>query len=355
MLGISIYLGQQKESEQYEYLLKMKKAGFSSVFTSLHIPEDNQDLYKGQLKVLGKQAKLLGLELMIDISPKSFKALDLSYETIYRIREWGITGLRVDYGISEDVIVSLSKKIKIALNASTLNEDFIKNLITLGLKVEHVEAWHNYYPRKETGLAVDTFLLKNKLLQQYGITVMAFIPGDGDLRGPIFETLPTLEKHRHTSPFKAFLDMKNYYVDKILIGDKSLLAESLNQFEEYNNGSIPLRCEIYEKDDLIRQKILQQHRNRLDPARDVIRSETSRLYANNGDIIEPNNTVGRSIGSITLDNKKYGRYSGELQIALCNLEKDERVNVVGKVVDSDIELLSYISAGQRFHFTTIKD
>ncbi len=48
---------------------------------------------------------------------------------------------------------------------------------------------------------------------------MAFIPGDGEKRGPLCEGLPTLEKHRNMRPLEAYLELvQDCDVDKVLIG-----------------------------------------------------------------------------------------------------------------------------------------
>src|SRR5690625_6080784 len=85
---------------------------------------------------------------------------------------------------------------KVALNASTLTRDGLKRLKQEGLRIASVEAWHNFYPRPETGLDQEEFKKVNKWLHQEGITVMAFTPGDGKLRGPLYEGLPRSEERR---------------------------------------------------------------------------------------------------------------------------------------------------------------
>ena len=54
----------------------------------------------------------------------------------------------------------------------------------------------------------------------------------------------------------------------------------------------------------------QVHTNRLDPARDVIRSVESR--EEHKVILQPMHT--RKKGSITIDNELYGRYAGECKL-----------------------------------------
>jgi uncharacterized protein len=92
------------------------------------------------------------------------------------------------------------------------------------------------------------------------------------------------------------------------------------------------------------------HTNRRDAARDVIRSAESRLsLAWPDDALRPANTIPRKKGSVTIDNSQYGRYAGELQITLADLPANEKVNVVGRIIEGDLPLLAYVGGGQRFH------
>src|SRR5690625_6852476 len=86
---------------------------------------------------------------------------------------------------------------------------------------------------------MDHFIKRNKMLSDEGLTVMAFIPGDESLRGPLFQKLPTLEKHRHCSPFVAYMEMKHAaFVEKIFIGDRGVKDATLAQFKDDLNGII---------------------------------------------------------------------------------------------------------------------
>lgn len=60
--------------------------------------------------------------------------------------------------------------------------------------------------------------------------------------------------------------------------------------------------------------------------------------------VAPDNTAERKIGTITMDNEKYGRYQGEVQIVKRPLEYDERVNVIGKVTEDSKELIKVYSS-----------
>ncbi|MCU5513643.1 MULTISPECIES: DUF871 domain-containing protein [Bacillus] len=347
MIGVSIYLSKERVKKQEEWLKVAKENGFSSIFTSLHIPEDDPGTYKELIQILGKQALENDMELMVDVSPKSLHHLGMTYENVEELLDWGITGLRMDYGITPKEIARVSHKMKVALNASTITESFWKELITEKIRVENVEAWHNFYPRPETGLAKSFLQKQNQYLHECGIKTMAFISGDGERRGPLYEGLPTLEKQRNMRPLEAYLELVQHCgVDKVLIGDISGSVESVQEIASASRGIIPLRYKSFICDKEALKVVERVHTNRLDPARDVIRSVESR--EGNRVILKPMHTIARKKGSITIDNELYGRYAGEMQVATHDLPKDEKVNVVGMVVEEDLSLLPYVGAGKMF-------
>ncbi|EEK80458.1 DUF871 domain-containing protein [Bacillus cereus] len=347
MLGVSIYLSEERVKKQEEWLKVAKENGFSSVFTSLHIPEDDPGTYKELIHILGKQALDNEMELMVDVSPRSLQHLGMTYENVEELVNWGITGLRMDYGIAPKEIACVSQKMKVALNASTITYSFWKELLAENIRVENVEAWHNFYPRPETGLAKSFLQKQNQYLHECGIKTMAFIPGDGEKRGPLYEGLPTLEKHRNMRPLEAYLELvQDCGVDKVLIGDISGSLESVQEIASASRGVIPLRYKSFINDKEALKVVEQVHTNRLDPARDVIRSVESR--EGNKVVLQPMHTIARKKGSITIDNELYGRYAGEMQVAVQDLPVDEKVNVVGMVIEEDVSLLPYVSAGKMF-------
>lgn len=147
MLGVSIFLADRSFEENYKYMKQMKSAGFNEIFTTLHMPEDDIEVLKERLLQIGHAAKELEMDVMADVSGKVFKQFSVS-----EFLQIGITGMRVDYGFSPKEIANLSHEMKIALNASTLTSDFLSKLKQYGMCIENIEAWHNYYPRPQTGL-----------------------------------------------------------------------------------------------------------------------------------------------------------------------------------------------------------
>ncbi|PAD37932.1 MupG family TIM beta-alpha barrel fold protein [Terribacillus sp. 7520-G] len=350
MLGVSVYLRDRIKEEE---IRRFHEAGFCSIFTSLHIPEEDAAAYRTNLQLLGSIAAGLKMELIADISTASMEKLGLDWNEAETVLDWGVTGLRIDYGIEDAVIIRLSQKMKVALNASTLTEDHLGKLLSGGLHTANTEVWHNFYPRPETGLAHSDFLAKNMLFQSYGLKVQAFIPGDRNLRGPLYQGLPTLERHRAYGTFAAFTELKAYHVDKILIGDPDVTDETLEQLKEAGT-IITLRAKAFGDRTEAHELLEKGTHNRPDLARDVIRSEESRMSGMFEEAsIPPFNCIDRNKGAITIDNDLYMRYKGEIQITRRTLPQDDKVNVIGQVIPEDVPLLNYIEGGSPFRIIWI--
>lgn len=349
MFGFSVFLGSDLTDDTKEYISYMSSNGFSGIFTSMHIPEDDSSKYSERISSLGSLAREENLNLMVDISTKALSALGLDLaKNLEEIKEIGITGLRMDYGISMETIAMVSRELKVGLNASTLSDSDIIKLKQNNAKFSNMEFWHNYYPRLETGLDKSDFIEKNIWLKELGGKIVAFVPGDKKLRGPLFNGLPSLESHRFRHPLSASIELLNdCLVDEVYIGDERVHENTIEQFKLYKeNQIIGLRADFFTEE--YGELLEGTHTNRMDNARDVVRSQEARFKEIPH--IKQFNTVERTVGTITLDNYLYGRYSGELQIVKNNLVADAKVNVMGKIRDNDLDLIKQISSGQKYQF-----
>ena len=66
---------------------------------------------------------------------------------------------------------------------------------------------------------------------------MAFVKGD-ELRGPVYEGLPTVEEHRNMRLLTSCLDLLALSTDVILIGDVDLSDENWKEFGYFSKGII---------------------------------------------------------------------------------------------------------------------
>lgn len=347
MLGFSIYLNQPINKQQKK-IEKYHAHGFDMIFTSLHIPEEDAEVYQERLYDLGALAKEFKMDLIVDIDVNSLNSLHLSLNEADQITHFGITALRLDDGFDEETTAALSNQIPIVLNASTLTSDSLKKMADKGLNASKVTACHNFYPRPETGLSREAFQRSNQMFKKACLLIASFFPGDQELRGPIYKGLPTLEDHRQFSPFTAFLDLCHEHVDLLILGDPGMSDRALQQFSKWKEGIVLLHARPSINDDSTLRAASVVQTNRPDEARDCIRSQESRQKQ----LIKPPvlscNAGSRPIGSVTVDNQLYGRYQGEIQITKKHLPLDPKVNVIGKIIDEDLPLLPLIHGNTKF-------
>lgn len=344
MLGFSVYLNQPLTAARIAQMGMMKAAGFTGVFTSMHIPEDDPQQYLTRVRALGKACHELNLQLTADVSAAGMQRMGIDINDTAALTKLGLTALRIDDGLEMAAIARLSRQMPIALNASTISPADVQALAAANADFNHLEAWHNYYPRPETGLDADWVLAKNQWLKAQGFTTMAFVAGDTDLRGPLHAGLPTLEADRQAQPLAATLNLQRHLsVDKVYVGDSVLSPARCEQFKRYFNDHI-LQLSVHTTTAAL---VGPGWHNRPDVARDVVRLVEGRQQIHQ---LAPANTVARPVGAVTIDNDRYGRYVGELQIVKTALPANEAVNVVGQVADADLVLLPGIGSGQAVQF-----
>lgn len=185
---------------------------------------------------------------------------------------------------------------------------------------------------------------------------MAFVPGNRKLRGPLLEGLPTVEAHRARKD-EVLLNMLELFYDGgcdvVLIGDVDVEDRDWRAIGCISRNYVELRADIHPRYEFVRDII---HHDRLDSSQQVIRSQESRYF--NQEVLPEktgqkengadDNTVmitGRKAGSVSISNQKYLRYMGELEIARVDLPEEERINIIGQVVQEDQKYLPYIRNG----------
>lgn len=336
MLGFSVYLSEIDE----QYINDMLSKHFTYIFTSIQIPEEKNinSIEKLELlkKIVDKRATII-----VDLNPGKLK--DISVEVANDLFDQSVA-IRFDETTDLEELLSWYKRANIVLNASTDGINLLRKMRAHDIDYSKIILAHNYYPRPETGLSEHYFFEVNQKLKNEfkEIIVLAFICGD-TLRGPLFEGLPTLEQHRHLDSISAYLELKSKDTDLICIGDTKINKFEATRLSHLDrNNQLVLRVSIDSDYQFLTNISLK---NRDDESRDVIRIEEGRKHFKLQPL--PHNTIARKTGTITIDNHLYGRYVGELQITKCHLISDEKVNVIGAVIDSDIKYLRFIKSGQK--------
>ena len=339
-LGYSLYLS--TFAAQCPALRGQAGTG-APVFLSLHISEEFDDTFCARAEKTCHALADMGFRIIADVSVKTVKQFgcaDLT-ELAEKLRLWA---LRIDYGFSREEIEAMAEKMPIVLNASTTTEEDARAIAAKG---KQVMAMHNFYPRPETGLDEDYLRETTENLRQAGLKVLAFIPGDTQKRGPVFEGLPTLEAHRKVLPSAAFADLVlNYGMEEIFVGDPGLSEKETERIHRFcREGILSIPCQIHENWHHLYDQVFTC---RIDSPKWLVRFQESRIYSCQGEITEPYNCVPRTAGSLTVDNLRYGRYSGEIMLIRSDLPADDRVNVIGQVPENALLLLRLIGRGTKF-------
>lgn len=325
--GISIYLSTNIEMNS-EYLLKAKEVNSSFVFTTINMPEENDELKKDISKVVDL-CKKNKMKLIVDINANSKKYIK-DYENVY---------YRIDDGLSNDEIIALAKNNYVVLNSTTLDEEDLKYFKLKGVDFSKLYSLHNYYPKVYTGVSLKFLKKRNEIYKKYGLKTMAFIPGDLK-RGPIFEGLPTVEEHRYMDILQASLELIANDTDVILLGDLNIKEENWERLKYLLKGIVPLRI----NKNILKNRIFE---NRKDYSNYVVRNIKRDVVLDT--IVEINKNIEK--GDILVTDEKGLRYKGDLEIALKNLNKlNDGRRIVASVIDKDKGLLEYLSIINKFIF-----
>ncbi len=336
-VGASVYVGLKEYPvvKNIEYLQMLKENGVDRVFISAHIPEMNHNFVVELIEVCNK-AKELGLKVILDVSRPMMEKFNIPE----------IYSLRLDYGFNNDEIAELCKQNKfiVELNASTITIKQLEYLKSCGVDLHKVRISHNFYPKLYTGISREEVIRRNKIFKQYGLNVMMYIPSQNQKRPPMYEGLPTIEEHRYYSLEAILSEIRGLSIDEVFFGDSYASVEEIKMATTFDYDVVQIPIIVNKGLTEEEKELLQQeHRNRIDQPTYFVRS-SCRLKVGE---VKPNNTVVRKQGDITIDNKLFARYQGEVCLMLTDLPQDDRVNVVGNIA-CDIETLAFIKPGDRF-------
>lgn len=333
MLGISVYF----KDYDPEYLNKAAQAGAKYVFTSLQIPEEDYSDLDQKLPLFFKQCNELGLEVIPDVSPATFAKLKIAKNDYQELKKRGFKSLRLDYSFDDfNLIKKLQQDFFILLNASVVTPEYLKNARTAGVNFDKIALTYNFYPHTDTGMSWDFFKHRNWLLKDEGLITQAFVAGDVLKRFPLYEGLPTVERHRTMNPYVAAVELiHEANVDDAFIGDSEASISSLANIVAYQTKhEIHLKCHLLSE---YKNLYGQQINVRKDQPENLVRL----LLPRKASIPVHHNTVRRK-GSIVMQNELAGRYSGEVYLIKKDLPFEARSNVIGFLDPEYLPLLDQI-------------
>lgn len=346
MLGISSYF----KDLSFEYLSQARIRGAEYVFTSLHIPEEDQGLVRLHIQPFLDHVQAIGLLPVFDISMKTFELLGLEENDFDGLLEKGITCIRLDYGFDQpELVKQLMVSFNVFLNASTLDERLLKQCQEIGIDMGELTVMHNFYPKRDTGLGWDVFCQKNHLFKAFGLRVMAFVAGDSLKRFPLYEGLVTVEKHRQIHPLVAAMELlEKGEVDDVVVGDSEAKLSTLSALSEFINNRtvvLPVWSESGCPLDFSTTYMIRR-----DDSERLIR-----LNVRRSEDIGPRHNNIRCKGAITQDNRLAGRYCGEIQIQRVSLENSPSSNVIAFIRQDMVDAVDFISSSMLLRFASMNE
>lgn len=362
-LGISLYPERSTFEQDVAYLEKAAKLGFDLLFIALLGAGDRQQTIDRYKPLLAK-AKELGFEIEADVNPMMFERmginasffhgpLDLSFFT-----ELQVDILRLDLGLNdmEEAFLSKNKEgIKICVNGCN-TQDHVGHVLAAGGDRDMILGCHNYYPHRYTGVSLDYFMRGTEHWAKRGMRLQAFVSSNApEAFGPwpVTEGLPTLEMHRDLPievQLKHFVMMG--CVSDVMIGNCFATDDELAAMERANSDRVRFTTRLVDDlpEDMARRLGMNLSVRGDCTSGYMIRTLESRM---DPAPVEPFNTVDIERGDVIIDNRLYGQYVGEVQIALAPMKNSGKTNVVGHIDDCEHVLLDYLAAGTRFAFDIV--
>lgn len=360
-LGISIYPDKADKQQIINYIDQAHKAGFSRIFSCLLSVEDTKEAIKAKFLEINTFAKERGFEVIVDVSPRVFKELGITYKDLSFFSEIGADGFRLDEGFTgneESLMTFNPENLKVEINMSN-DTAYIDTIMTYQPNKRNLIACHNFYPHRYCGLDFDYFMACTERFNKHGLRTAAFVTSqvEGSFGPwPTTEGLPTLEMHRNLPievQFKHFIALGN--IDDIIISNCYPSQEEMDRIAKLNHDLVVFDVNVVDHLPEVEGKILfeELHFNRGDKNPNTIRSTQSRVKFK-GHKFELFNTpeiIRR--GDIVIESSLYGHYAGEVQIAKQDMVNSGKSNVVGRIREEEIFILDYIKPWQKFRFNKI--
>lgn len=361
-LGISIYQEKSTEQEIFDYIDRAAKHGFSRIFSCLLSVEESREEIVRKFKATNDYAKSKGFEIIVDVSPRVFENLGISYKDLSFFREIGADGLRLDMGFtgSEESLMTFNPEgLKIEINMSN-NTRYIDTIMDYMPNKENLIACHNFYPHNYSGLNFDHFMRCTENFTKYGLRTAAFITSQNENTfgpWPVTDGLTTLELHRNLPmdvQAKHFIALGN--INDIIISNCYPTEEELEAIGSMRKDMVAFDVVLNENTPEIERKILfeEMHFNRGDVSDNFLRSTQSRVKykGHNFALFNAPEIIKR--GDVIIESSEYGHYAGEVQIALSDMVNSGKSNVVGHIREEEVFILDYIKPWQKFSFKEAK-
>ncbi len=361
-LGISIYPEKSSTEELYAYMERAAQAGFKRIFSCLLSVDDTPENIEKKFSEINAYAHSLGFEVILDVSPRVFSELGVSYSDLGFFSRVGADGIRLDQGFDgnqESLMTFNEYGLQIELNMSN-DTDYLDTIMCYKPDTSKLIGCHNFYPHGYSGLSLEYFNTCTRRFKNYGLNTAAFICSQSDSTfgpWPTEEGLPTLEMHRRLPielQLEHFISMGT--IDDVIISNCYASEEEFKAIEKLPLNLVSFGVELVDGLGEIEKSIVldELHFNRGDVSSHLIRSTQSRVKykGHNFELFNAPEIIRK--GDVVIESSLYGHYAGELQIARQDMVNSGWSNVVGHIPDIEHFLIDTIDPWQKFKFHEVK-
>ncbi|MGL4382892.1 MAG: MupG family TIM beta-alpha barrel fold protein, partial [Bacilli bacterium] len=158
-IGLSIYPEKQDINLIKDYLKKASSLGFKRVFSCLLSVNKPKDEIISDFLSINEYANSLGLEVILDVSPRVFDELGISYDDLSFFNDMKAYGIRLDMGFNgsvESLLTFNRYDLKIEINMSN-DTSYIDMIMDYLPNTTNLIGSHNFYPHKYSGLTLEHF------------------------------------------------------------------------------------------------------------------------------------------------------------------------------------------------------
>lgn len=358
-IGISIYPEKDSAERIKEYLKEAKDFGACRIFSCLLSAEKDPEEIQKEFLSMNRYAHELGYEVILDVSPRVFDKLGISYSDLTFFKEIEADGIRLDQGFTgnEEAMMTFNPQgLKIEINMSN-HTHTIDTIMDYQPDPYHLIGCHNFYPHRYTGLTREQFDACTESFKKYGLHTAAFVGSrsEGSF-GPwlVKEGLCTLEMHRELPldvQVKHYVEMGT--IDDILISNCYPDENEKVALKKVNLSMVNFSVKTIENLPVLFHKVVfgELQMNRGDVNANLIRSTQTRVKYKGESfaVINAPDMIHR--GDVTVESSQYGHYAGEVQIAKTDMKNSGMTNVIGNIRDEELFMLDELKPWQKFCFT----
>lgn len=353
-LGFSLYPDQHSLEEMTAYIQRLTQYPFQRVFLSLLQMDVRDDAMVEKYQAIIELCKSKHLLVIADINQSLIDQLNWQGQIVENGKVFGLDGLRLDEPLELSQMIKVINNphhFRIELNISQDNQ-LLEYLLKNGARKDNLIGCHNFYPKRFTGLSHEHFIQTTKNYQNLGVLSAAFITATSASEGPwpVSEGLPTLERHRDTQSTSQLKELiYQELIDDVIISNQFVCDEELQRLMAAFTTERILEVEVVDDLSEAERRIIDyDHHYRNDISEYVLRSTMTRIVYQTEDLPSRRQAKGVKRGDLLIDNNDYGRYKGELQIALRDFEVTDKTNIVGHITPSDLPLLAYLKPNDAF-------